>query len=77
MQDCIERLGSGLDLVAVALSQCRPQSAHGCFDLLAERRIQDIGFITQILLRMPDQQLAVFNIARREHAIVAKLDAGC
>ena len=69
MQDCVQRLGSGLDLVPVALSQCRPQSAHGRFDLLAERCIQHIGFITQVLLRMPEQQLAVFNMARREHEL--------
>ena len=56
-----------LDLFMIALPQCRLQPAHIGLDLVRGRRIQYVAFVAQILLRVPKQQFAVFNITRRKH----------
>ena len=69
MKLAVQRLRPALDLFSIALPQGRVQPAHPGRDFLAGRFLQDVRFITQKLLRMPKQKLAVLYVSRSKHGV--------
>ena len=63
----VERFRAALDLCAIALMQGRLQAAHPRGDLFALGFVEHVGFVTQELLRVPQQQLAMFDVSRGKH----------
>ena len=69
VQFCVKLFGAGFDLVAISLAQRGLEQVNVCFDLFAIDGVENVAFITKVLLRMPQQQLAVFNMTSCEHEL--------
>src|SRR6476469_5621148 len=64
----IQSFRPAFDLLAIALAQRGLQSAHGGGDVVARAFIENVGLVAEVLLRMPEQALAMFDVSRGEHA---------
>src|SRR6476469_5891147 len=64
----IQSFRPAFDLLAIALAQRGLQSTHGGGDVVARAFIENVGLVAEVLLRMPEQELAMLDVSRSEHA---------